>query len=100
MAAPINTLTKKHIVIIPIYNKLDVVKTMLSFYMKNTNFNNCITYIIDDGSSNETKQYLEEFSETHQNIKLFRNAKNIGKPKLVLINLFPYQTEPPMLHWH
>jgi GT2 family glycosyltransferase len=73
----------KHIVIIPVYNKLNIIKKTLAFYLKNTNLRNCYTYIIDDGSDSQTKEYLKEFSKINFNINLIRNSKNIGKPRSV-----------------
>ncbi len=73
----------KHLVIIPIYNKLHVVKNMLSAYVKNTDLKNCTTYIIDDGSDKQTKEYLKNCLKINSEIRLIRNNKNIGKPKSV-----------------
>lgn len=73
----------KHQIIIPVYNKLHIVKNMLITYVKNTNLKNCVTYIIDDGSDKQTSEYLKKISKTNSGINLVRNNKNVGKPKSI-----------------
>ncbi|MDD4901523.1 MAG: glycosyltransferase [Patescibacteria group bacterium] len=79
----------KHLIIIPVYNKLQIVKRTLTAYIKNTNLKGCITYVIDDGSDKQTSEYLKKFLEINSGINLLRNNKNIGKPKSInkIINL-------------
>lgn len=73
----------KHIVIIPVYNEVAIIKKMLSAFLKNTNLKKCSVHIIDDGSDKATIKYLEKISQENSGICLHKNQKNIGKPKSV-----------------
>ena len=81
---------KKHIIIIPVYNELFVVRKMLRSLIRTTNLRECTLCIIDDGSDTKTKNFLEMFVAENLGIYLARNQKNIGKPKSInkIMHLF------------
>ena len=73
----------KHLVIIPIFNDLVILKKTLKSYIVATDLRACETALIDDGSGKSTKKYLENFIKQNSSIGLYRNRKNLGKPKSV-----------------
>lgn len=74
---------KKHLVIIPIYNETKIIKKTLAAYVATTDRKTCVTYLIDDGSNQQTKIFLADFKRKHPWLQLETIPRNIGKPKAV-----------------
>ena len=67
-------------VIIPIYNSLDWLKICIDAVIKNTNHNILgKIYLLDDGSKEETKDYLKEISNKYSElVEVIFNKENLG----------------------
>jgi len=80
-------------VIIPTYNRLGLLKTLLSNVFKTLNKCNFEYEVIvtDNASEDGTQQYFNEYK--NPKLRYYRNSKNIGCSKNVL-NGFSYATAP------
>jgi len=67
-------------IIVCVHNALEDVKNCLDSIEAQTNQPYDLI-IVDDGSSVTTKEYLENYSSTHENIQLIRNEKALGYTK-------------------
>jgi GT2 family glycosyltransferase len=77
-----NLYTPRVSVIIPVHNKSFFTKKCLNRIFTNTPEKTPFEIIvIDNGSTNDTKIFLDEFSKNHSNVKILRNETNIGFAK-------------------
>lgn len=73
---------KKLAIITLTYNKFnEATKPYLDSLYKYTNIDDFDLIIVDNASSDETKEYIKEFQKTHFNIKLIENKENLGYSK-------------------
>lgn len=73
---------KKVLIITPVYNKLDIAtKLYLDSLYKYTNIDLFDLIIIDNGSKDGTTEYLQEFENKFNNIKVIYNSNNLGYSK-------------------
>jgi len=68
-------------IIIPTYDNLDLTKLCLKSIVENTAYPNYEIVIVDNGSKQDTVNYLKKFSSYNSNIKLHLNEKNLGFAK-------------------
>jgi len=68
---------KKISVIMSVYNNEKTVRRAIDSII-NQSFNNLELIICDDNSSDNTFKILEEYKNKYNNIKIFRNEKNMG----------------------
>ena len=70
---------KKVSIIILTWNKLEYTKRCLNFLEKNTNYPNWEAIIVDNGSKDGTREFLEAFNKAKdQNFNLILNSTNRG----------------------
>ncbi len=63
-------------IIIPCYNaEKTIIKAISS--LENTSFNDYEIIVVNDGSTDNSRQLIEDYSKTHQRVKLI-NQKNLG----------------------
>ena len=75
-------MSKKVAIITPLYNKFDkATKPFLESIYKYTNQDLFDLILIDNGSTDETVDYLKEFEKEHSNIKVIYNSENLGYSK-------------------
>ena len=60
------------------YNRLSMLKQCLSALTESTKNINSEILVWDNNSDDGTKEYLEKFSNEHNNLSVFQNEKNIG----------------------
>lgn len=73
-----NNLPKVSIVIVT-YNNLDLTKECLLSMEKYNNYNNCEIIIVDNMSQqDDTRKYLQEYEQSHENVKVILNDINGG----------------------
>lgn len=66
-------------IVIVTYNNLDLTKECLLSLEKYNNYNNCEIIIVDNMSEKDnTRKYLEEYGQSHQNVKVILNDINGG----------------------
>ncbi len=65
-------------IIVCVHNALEVVQPCLESVQETRNLDNHQIIIVDDGSGEETQNFLEGFSKANQNVKLIRNEKAGG----------------------
>ena len=80
---------KKISVIVPIYNALEDVETLLKSLVKNFNFNLGQIILINDCSNEETSNFLLEFCQKNLDFKLINNEENLGFIKTMSPLLMP-----------
>jgi len=68
-------------IIIPVFNKLELTKKCINAIFANTDYPNYEIIIVDNASTDGTKEYLSELSNKHQNIKTIINEENLGFSK-------------------
>lgn len=68
----------KIVIIIPFYNEVARIN-LDDFYQIFTAFPNCNFLLVDDGSSDQTIQILEEFQSKFSSIEVLKLPKNLGK---------------------
>jgi GT2 family glycosyltransferase len=71
----------EHLIIVPIYNNPHLTRRCLESIFQTTDLKKNLLFLIDDHSNVQTKKLLEKFKEQHPEIILYRNKKNLGKPK-------------------
>lgn len=64
-------------VIIPTYNSQDYVMQAV-YSVENQTCKNYECIIVDDGSTDNTKNILKELKETYENLQVYENAENSG----------------------
>ena len=69
-------------IIVPIWNHPEFTRSCIEGLLKNTRYPYKLL-LIDNGSERETKNYLENLKKENANIKLLRNAENLGFIKAV-----------------
>lgn len=81
----------KHCIIVTVYNKLGLTKRCLESLASTTDFKNNLLCVVDDASSDPARVYLRRFKAKHPEVVLFRNRKNIGKPRCLnlVLKKFP-----------
>lgn len=62
-------------IIVPIYDQLECTKMFLKSVEKQKNYH---LILIDNGSENDTKNYLLNYSKGRENISIVRNDENLG----------------------
>ena len=73
-------------IVLPTYNRLSSIREIFLSSLKEQNYQNYELIIIDDDSSDRTKEYFnslaffEEFPSIAEVTKYFRNSKNLGAP--------------------
>lgn len=65
-------------VIVPVLNNLDWTKQCLESAFPNSGNKEFEFIVIDNGSTDGTAEYLEEFAKTHPQLSVVKNEKNIG----------------------
>jgi GT2 family glycosyltransferase/glycosyltransferase involved in cell wall biosynthesis len=65
-------------IIIVTYNNLKLTKLCLVSIQKNTEYPNYEVIVVDNASSDNTITYLDQYRETHGNILIIKNDKNLG----------------------
>jgi len=60
------------------HNTLDTTKSFLDFLHKNTDFEKVHVLMIDNGSSDNTQSFLQDFINKFSNFSLILNNKNLG----------------------
>ncbi|MGB8318229.1 MAG: glycosyltransferase, partial [Ignavibacteriaceae bacterium] len=69
-------------IIIPVFNKLDYTKKCIeSLYLNTPGSLNFEVIVVDNGSSDGTKEYLEKQKALHENLNVIINEKNEGFAK-------------------
>lgn len=68
-------------IIILTWNKLKFTKYCLYYLYKYTTYPNWELIIVDNGSTDNTPQFLKKFQETHENCRIFLNTQNLGFAK-------------------
>ena len=63
-------------VIVSIYNKQDVIKNTINSVINCSVFNHIELILVDDCSSDNTVQILEEYKQKYNNIKIIKHDKN------------------------
>ena len=69
-------------IIIPVWNELSYTKQCIDSIYKNTDVPFCLI-IIDNGSLEETRSFLQDLASIHNNITLITNKENLGYVKAV-----------------
>ena len=72
----------KIVIIIPFYNEVERI-SLDNFYQIFTAFPNYNFLLVDDGSSDQTIQILEEFQSKFSSIKVLKLPKNVGKAEAI-----------------
>lgn len=73
---------KKTAIITLCYNKLDkATKPYLESLYKYTEEDSFDLYLVDNGSNDGTKEYIQEFKKSHKNIEIITNKENLGYSK-------------------
>ena len=65
-------------VIVVTYNNLEFTRLCLESVLQYTGYPNYEIIVVDNGSGQETRDYLEGFAGGHENVKLIFNQKNEG----------------------
>jgi GT2 family glycosyltransferase len=73
-----NTETPKVSILVLTYNNLHYTKLCLKSIYCNTMYPNYEVIVADNASSDKTPDWLRGFAETHSNMKLILNQKNLG----------------------
>ena len=68
-------------IIIPVYNKLELTKKCLQGILENDAEVDFEIIIVDNDSSDGTKEYCEKLSSENSRVKYFRNETNLGFSK-------------------
>ena len=72
----------KTVIITPAFNKFEMAtKQFLQSLYQYTDENSFDLIIIDNGSTDGTVEYLENFAKEHSNIRLILNKENLGYSK-------------------
>ena len=72
----------KTVIITPAFNKFEMAtKPFLQSLYQYTDENSFDLIIIDNGSTDGTVEYLENFAKEHSNIRLILNKENLGYSK-------------------
>ena len=71
-------LFEKVSIIIVTYNNLNLTKKCINSILERTAYPNYEIIIVDNASSDETSNYLEELEKKYKNIKIKLNKKNFG----------------------
>ena len=72
----------KIVIVIPFYNEVERI-SLDNFYQIFTAFPNYNFLLVDDGSSDQTIQILEEFQSKFSSIKVLKLPKNVGKAEAI-----------------
>jgi GT2 family glycosyltransferase len=73
-----NTETPKVSILVLTYNNLHYTKLCLKSIYCNTTYPNYEVIVADNASSDKTPEWLGGFAQTHSNMKLILNKKNLG----------------------
>lgn len=68
-------------IIILTWNKIQFTKYCLYYLYKYTNYPNWDLIVVDNGSTDETQQFLKKFQRTHENCQIILNSRNLGFAK-------------------
>ncbi|HEC68495.1 MAG TPA: glycosyltransferase [Candidatus Desulfofervidus auxilii] len=77
----INTRSPRVSIIIPVFNKLEFTKQCLDALYEVTPINLFELIIVNNASTDGTKEFLNEFAKTHPNVKVIHNQENLGFAK-------------------
>jgi glycosyltransferase involved in cell wall biosynthesis len=73
----------KFAIVIPTYNRLDMIKKTLDSLFK-TNLQNTLLFIIDDNSNKETKDFIKEYNCLIHTVKLFKKENKLMHDSFVM----------------
>jgi len=65
-------------IIIVTYNNLNLTKMCLDSIQNNTEYPNYEVIVVDNASSDTTTEYLDQYKESHENIRIVKNDRNLG----------------------
>jgi GT2 family glycosyltransferase/glycosyltransferase involved in cell wall biosynthesis/ADP-heptose:LPS heptosyltransferase/2-polyprenyl-3-methyl-5-hydroxy-6-metoxy-1,4-benzoquinol methylase/thioredoxin-like negative regulator of GroEL len=65
-------------IIIPVFNKIDFTKKCLQAVAKNTEYSNYEVIILDNGSTDGTKEFLDQLCGSDHRIKVKHSDENLG----------------------
>lgn len=65
-------------VIVLTYNNLELTKDCLSSLLTRSHYPNLEIIVVDNASTDGSDVFLKEFGETHPNVHIILNAKNVG----------------------
>ncbi len=68
-------------IIIPVFNKMEYTKNCISTLYQVTPSNLFELIIVNNGSTDGTKEFLEDFVKDHPNLKIINNKENFGFAK-------------------
>ncbi|MDM7273530.1 glycosyltransferase family 2 protein [Sulfurihydrogenibium azorense] len=72
-----NNENKKVSILIPVYNRENLIEETIQSALNQT-YKNFEIIVVDNNSSDRTYEIVKNYTEKYENIKLYRNDKNIG----------------------
>lgn len=89
LPAPLHSDTRKTSVdiVVPVFNALEDVKKCLASLNESTDGFNVKIIVVNDGSDEQTTEWLREFCKNKLLFKLIENPKNLGYTKTVNVGL-------------
>ncbi len=69
---------KKVSIVMPVYNNLEYTKQCMESIFKNTNDVEYEVIVVNDSSTDDTINYINNLMKTNKNIRLINNEKNLG----------------------
>jgi GT2 family glycosyltransferase len=78
LEAELTRLFPKISIIIVTYNNLEYTKMCLESIFKNTEYPSYEIILVDNGSSDGTVMFLEDYKSNHNNIFVLKNSSNLG----------------------
>ena len=65
-------------ILIPVYNKLEFTKRCIEAIERNNDYPDYEIIIMDNGSTDGTKEYLDQLIESNQRVRVIHSAENAG----------------------
>lgn len=65
-------------IIIPLFNKLDLTRQCIQAILSNTRYTNYEIILVDNGSTDGTREYVQETAKQNKKIRFILNQRNAG----------------------